>query len=450
MTPEVTRAIAQFVAETPGSAIPAEARAQAVHTVVDTYATAIAGSGQPVTGVVWDSLRNLAGPGRSHVVRDPDARVDPATAALVNGVAGHCLDYDAISFAVSGFIGSALTATLTALVDDEPDGYASSDVLTAYCLGWEGAAAIGRGVNPLHYAKGWHPTATLSGLASTLAGSRLLGLDAERTAMALGVAVSEASGVKTMIGNMTNAFHVGKAARNGVVAARLAAGGFTSHPAALEATQGFLNLFNGDDGHDSQAIVDTLGTRWDLTDPGPVFKIYPCCGLIHTGIEGVADLRKAHAFDLADVRAVRVLVHEYVPGVMHVDVPADGYGAKFSIPYCIASALRDGGVSLSTFAVVDPQLVELGRRVHVSAHPDLTGGDTFFEHEFTEVQIETSKDTFVRRRERLANAGSGGISSDALAAKIIDCVRYAGEHTAHREAAALLTGLDGSARWALW
>lgn len=448
--PEVTRAIAQFVAETPGDAIPAAARTQAVRTVVDTYATAIAGSGQPVTSVVWDSLRGWAGTGRSRVVADPRSRVDPPTAALVNGVAAHCLDYDAISFAVSGFIGSALTATLTALVDDELDGYASSDVLTAYCLGWEGAAAIARGVNPLHYAKGWHPTSTLSGLASALAGARLLGLDADRTAMALGIAVSEASGVKTMIGNMTNAFHVGKAARNGVVAARLAAGGFTSHPAALEATQGFLNLFNGEDGHDSAAITDTLGKRWDLTEPGPVFKIYPCCGLIHTGIEAVADLRRAHGFEVGEVRAVRVLVHAYVPGVMHVDIPADGYAAKFSVPYCIAGALRDGGVSLATFAGVDSELVDLGRRVEVSVHPDLEGGDTFFENEFTEVQVETAKDTFVRRRKRLANAGTGVISNDALAAKIIDCVRYGDERAPGRDPTELLTVLDGPARWALW
>jgi 2-methylcitrate dehydratase PrpD len=450
MTAEVTRAIAAFVAETPGDAIPAGARQQAARTVVDSYATAVAGSGQSVTEVVWESLRDWTGPGRCHVVRDPGASADPPTAALVNGVAAHCLDFDTISFAVSGFIGSALTAALTALADDSGDGYASSDVLTAYCLGWEGAAAVARGVNPLHYAKGWHPTATMSGLASALACSRLLGLDAERTAMALGVAVSEASGVKTMIGNMTNAFHVGKAARNGVVAARLAGGGFVSHPAALEATQGFLNLFNGEDGHDRDVIVDSLGSCWDLTDPGPVFKIYPCCGLIHTGIEAVADLRTQHALDVRDVRAVRVLVHAYVPDVMHVDVPMDGYGGKFSIPYCIAGALRDGGVTLSTFAGVDPELVAIGGRVQVSVHPDLTDGDTFFGEEFTEVHIETAADTLVLRRQRLANTGTGGISDDVLAAKVNDCFAYSGGHAGPRDTAGLLADLDTATRWSLW
>lgn len=451
MSAAVSRAIAEFVATAPANAIPPHVRTQALRTVADTYATAFAGRGEPVTSVVWDGLRPWAAPARSRTVLGSEARADPPTAALVNGVAAHALDFDSISFAVSGFIGSALTAALTALADDADDGYAGADVLTAYCVGWEAAAAIARGINPLHYAKGWHPTSTLSGLAAALACARLLGLTADQTAMALGIAVSEASGVKTMIGNMTNAYHVGKAARNGVVAARLAARGFAAHPAALEADQGFLNLFNGRGEYDIQAITGSLGSHWDLAEPGPIFKIYPCCGLVHTAIETVIALREEHGLDPADVRSARVLVHEYVPRVMHVDVPHDGYAAKFSIPYCVAAALRDGDVTLGSFFAVDPELVEIGRRVEVAVHPELVGGDTFLRHEFTELEIETATGTHRRRSQRLDNTGTGGIDDGALVAKLRDCLQQAGGEPARADAeAARLLSLDGDGRWELW
>ena len=208
--------------------------------------------------------------------------------------------------------------------------------------GGKGAAGLARGINPLHYSKGWHPTSTMSGFASTLAGCRLLGLDARATAMAIGIAVSEASGVKTMIGNMINAWHVGTGARNGVIAAQLASNGFSAHPAALEADQGFLNLFNGVGNYDIDAIVSSLGVTWDLLEPGPIFKVYPCCGLVHSALDAVLTLRAENGIDASEVRSVEVLVHEFVPRVMHIDVPQSGYAAKFSIPYCVATGLADG------------------------------------------------------------------------------------------------------------
>jgi hypothetical protein len=144
-------------------------------------------------------------------------------------------------------------------------------------------------------------------------------------------------------------------------------------------------------------------------------------------------------------------VHEYVPKVMHVDVPADGYAAKFSIPYCIAGALRDGGVRLATFADVDPELVELGRRVRVSVHPELRTGESFFGTEFTEVRIDTvDGSSYVERLNRMSNAGTGSIGDDVLAAKVIDCMSFGGRTPTGPSAARLARRLDGPGTWTLW
>jgi len=431
---EVTRELARFVAQTPPGALPSRARANAVWTIADTFATAAAGASDPASETLRAALLPWAEPRLASVVGS-DLRADPPSAALLNAAAAHALDYDSISFAVSGFVGSATIAALGALVESGVPA-TGREVVTAYCLGWEAAAAIARGVNPHHYAKGWHPTATLGRFAATLGCCRLLGLDAEATAMAIGLAVAESSGVKTMIGNMLNPYHVGTAARVGVVAARLAAEGFVANPEALEARQGFFNLYNGPGNYDAGRVLEGLGTRFDLVDPGPIVKVYPCCGLIHSGLDAVLDLRARHGISPAEVERVDVLVHEYVPGVMHVEVPETGYAAKFSIPYCIAAALRDGRCDLGTFATVDPGLVELGRKVRVLVHPELHGGDTFLAREFTEVRVTTPSGELSARVQRLANRGTGAnLDPEDVAAKFADCLAHA------------RLGLDATATW---
>lgn len=444
-----SKALAEFIVSTADDAVPELVRTNALATIVDAYGTALAGVREAGPRTTVDALLPLAGTGESRALGVPDRRVDPASAALFNASAAHALDYDAISFAVSGFVGSQALFALAALADEgEYDG---RQVVTAYCVGWEAAAALGRALNPEHYAKGWHPTATLGTFAAAAASSRLLGLTTDQTVAALAVATSEASGVKTMIGNMVNAWHVGKGARNGVNAALLARAGFTGHATPLEWDQGFLALFAGPSGARPDRLVQGLGEHWDLADPGPVFKVHACCGLIHSGLDAVVALRDEERLSVEDVLDVRVRVHEYVPRVMHVEQPSSGYAAKFSVPYCVAAALRDGRAGLSAFDRVDPELMEIGRRVHVEVHPDLVGGDSFFEKEFTEVEIRTSRGTVARHVPRLANRGTGSLDRSSLLEKFAECASRGVDGPA--DASAAVDGLLASEReerWSLW
>jgi 2-methylcitrate dehydratase PrpD len=443
----ITQALATFAVH--ASEIPTLVRKRATLAIADTYATVVAGRAEPAVQVLHDGLVPLAGTGRSRVVGTA-RKMDPATAALLNGAAAHALDYDVISFAVSGFIGSATICALTALVEDGHEA-TGEDVVTAYCVGWEAAAALARGINPLHYAKGWHPTATMGLMSATFASCRLLGLDVSATVSALAVAVADASGVKTMIGNMANPYHVGKGARNAVVAARLAAAGFRGHSDALGARQGFLNLFQGPDGYDVGAITGSLGTAWDLVEPGPVFKVYPCCGLIHSGLDAVLALRAEHGLTARDIESVQVLVHEYVPGVMDVRIPSTGYEAKFSIPYCIAAGIKDGQVGLGAFTSVDPTTVALSERVTYGVHPELQGGDTFFEKEFTEVTITTHDRELTRRVQRLQNRGTGSWADrEDLRKKLADCFAHGRVGELAEAEWKRIMAIDQSEPWQLW
>lgn len=448
-TAGVTRALAGFVAETPPHAIPAQVRERAIDTIADSYATAMAGVGEPTSVHIRAGLLDRAAPGRSVVLGAPSRLVDPASAAMFNATAAHALDYDSISFAVSGFVGSATLFALAALADERQ--YSGADVLTAYTLGWEASAALARALVPEHYALGWHPTATMAGFAAAFGACRLLGLDAERTVAAMSAVTSETSGIKIMIGNDLNAFHVGKAARNGLNAAFLAEAGFVGHPDPMEHVQGLLALYAGPSGASPERTVSKLGQQWDLLDPGPVFKIYACCGLVHSGLDAVIALCTEHDITPDEITGVEVLVHEYVPKVMQIAEPDTGYAAKFCIPYCIAAGLRDRRAGLASFDTVDPGLVELGRRVRVGVHLDLHGGATFFEKEFTDVRIDTGRGSFERRVQRLTNRGSGSLEHPVLLEKFEECVgRFDPRPSAPGEDFDRLLRMETTEGWTLW
>lgn len=451
----VSDAIAQFVTSVTTDEIPARARQQAVMVMLDNYALAFAGATERSTSVIREATRRWATDGPCWIAGSRE-RADACTAALVNGAAMHALDYDAMSYAVFGFTGSAITAALAVRADADRD-VSGTDVVTALCVGWEVGAALGRAVNPSHYAKGWHPTATLALFAATCALCRIRGFTTTQVKAALSVAVSEASGVKTMIGNMVNPYHVGKAARNAVVATELAVSGFVGHDDPLGAKYGFLNLFQGPGNYDATAITETLGRTYDLVSPGAAFKVYPCCGLIHSGLDAIYNLKAEHGIDPAEIAAVRLQVHEYVPEVMHIQEPVTGYAAKFSIPYCIALALRNERIGIDSFSKVDPSVVELGRRVTVEIHPDLRGGDTVWVREFINVEIQTgSGDRFSAKVRRLDNKGVGPDAPLAeMRHKFNDCLAAANRAglTVPEDAAQAwgrLLAADCDQRWSLW
>ena len=184
---------------------------------------------------------------------------------------------------------SSRSATISA-----PPGETS---IVAYVAGFEAETRIGRGVNQHHYEKGWHPTATLGIFGTVASAARMMGLDVDQTATALGLAVSLASGVKANFGTMTKPLHVGHSLRNGVLAAQLVQAGFSANDAAFEHHQGFLQVFNGEGLHDMERTFSEWGRPWDVLEPGPNLKQFPCCGSTHGAINAMLKLRTDHSID---------------------------------------------------------------------------------------------------------------------------------------------------------
>ena len=289
--------------------------------------------------------------------------------ALVDGVAMHALDFDDVHHRMGGHPTAPVLAAALPLA--EAEGASGADLFRAFLVGTEVVLAVADVVNPGHYEVGWHPTAVCGHLGAAAAAGVLLDLDEDGLRRALGLAVSQAGGTKANFGTMTKPYHVGRAGRAGVEAARLAADGFTAATDALERPfGGFFGLYEGDPPHDVADHLDRLGDPWGLLDPPVGLKPYPCCGSTHAPADCALALHEAAGgFAPGEVAAVEVVAHPR--RLPHTDAPdpRDGLAAKFSQQYVVARALADGELWLDAFdddAVVDPAIRPLVDAVAVA------------------------------------------------------------------------------------
>jgi len=441
-----TEQLARFASRASYDYIPQQVLAHARLAIIDAVATVFAGLQETAVVLVRDAALREGGAGRATVIGTGQT-ASATAAALANGTAAHALDYDSISLTVSGFVASPVLFALLALAEVEPRPVSGKRLLQAFVAGWETEAAIARGLGVHHYAKGWHSTATLGHFGAAAAAARLLDLDVDAMRSALGIAASEASGLRTMIGNMTNPFHVGKAARNGVFAAQLARAGFKAEPGIIEHSHGFATAFNGPERFDLALMTDGLGQRWDLVDPGLVIKMYPCCGLVHSAIDAALDLKSEAGIEPQAIARVVVAVHALVPPTMKFHTPSSGYEAKFSLEFCIATALLEGSVRLDHFSDArtrDAALRDLMQRIRMEVHPDLHDPSTFLEKEFSEVTIDLHDGRSLRRRvNRIENRGSRGrpATIETIRAKAADCIALSDRAQSAARALALLENL---------
>jgi 2-methylcitrate dehydratase PrpD len=292
-------------------------------------------------------------------------RAPAADAALANGTAAHALDYDDMCFVSLAHPSAPLVPA--GLAAAELAGGSGAALHDAYVVGFEIEARLGRIMNPRHYQRGWHCTSTLGSVGAAAVASRLLGLGAEATGHAIALAASAASGLKENFGTMVKPLHAGLAARNGVLAARLAGNGMTANPIALDGPQGFLRAMDSEREGPADEIAD-LGRRFEIVDTGITVKLYPSCAGTHPALDAILDLRARHGFGSSEVESVEVAVDGITPTVLIYDRPSSALEAKFSMPFCAAAAIIHGRVGIDTFAAAslrDAAMASLMERLTV-------------------------------------------------------------------------------------
>jgi 2-methylcitrate dehydratase PrpD len=360
--------LAGFVA---AAAPPAAARATAARAFVDTIGVTLAGVSEPAACSVRSVIeRQGDGPCR---VFGTGLRTSAVHAALANGTAAHALDYDDMCFVSLAHPSAPLVAAAFAAA--EITGASGRTVLDAFVVGFEIEARLGRAMNPRHYQRGWHCTSTLGTIGAAAAAARVLGLDRAAVGHALAIAASEASGLKENFGTMVKPLHAGLAARNGVLAARLAQAGMTASSAAIDGPQGFLAALDSEQ-RSLDGVAADLGARWEIVDTGITVKLYPSCAGTHPTLDALLDLRRSERFTAADVEAIDIGVDPIVPTILIYDRPSSGLEGKFSMPFCAAAAVVDGRVGLDTFdasRLCDPAILEMQSRITMRIDPALDG-----------------------------------------------------------------------------
>jgi 2-methylcitrate dehydratase PrpD len=369
-TGRTTTRVGDFAA---GALPPAAARGRAAVALLDTVGVALAGAREPASRIVQEVV--AAEGGDVCTVIGTGRRASATGAALATGTAAHALDYDDMCFVSLAHPSAPLVAAIISA--GEIAGASGRALLDAYVIGFEIEARLGRLMNPRHYQRGWHCTSTLGTIGAAAAASRLIGLDGTSAGHALGIAASEASGVKENFGTMVKPLHAGLAARNGVLAALLARGGMTASELALEGPQGFLAAMDSQHSaldREVDAAVGDLGTRWEILDTGITVKLYPSCAATHPSLDAVLDLQRQEAFTEGDVETIEIDVDSVTPGVLIYERPRTGLEAKFSMPFCTAAAVVYGHLGIDMFEadrLRDPRIGALMSRIAMHVDPTL-------------------------------------------------------------------------------
>jgi 2-methylcitrate dehydratase PrpD len=337
--------LAHWIADAPRN-WPGHAVDQAQRGIVDTVACMIAGSRDEAVQRVRNGLRQWGAHGTASRIGD-DGTIDAPWAALINGTAAHALDYDDVLDPAASHVSAVLVPSLLALAE-EIDA-SGADVIDAYIAGVEVEQCLAEALNMAHYARGWHTTLTFGAPAAAAACARLLRLNSGQTCHAVSIATSFAGGFKRQFGTNAKPFHAGLAAKNGIVAARMAAAGLTADSEVFEGARGFLDLMAGNEAAGFDGVLKRLAGQPAVLSPGVWLKRYPCCASTHRAVDGLLALCRTHGLAPADISRVDTLVSEpAVRNLMYVK-PADEMQARFSMPFCVAAACYDGDLRLQTF-----------------------------------------------------------------------------------------------------
>ena len=246
----------------------------------------------------------------------------------------------------------------------EHTGASGRALLDALVLGIDVSCRVGNAMYPDHYDRGWHITGSTGTLGAAAACARLLGLNTEQTAMALGIAASQPIGMREQFGTMTKPFHPGAAARAGLMSALLASQGFSASSKALEAPRGMMQTISTK--NDWNEISGELGQRFEIAFNS--YKPFACGIVIHPSIDACAQLR-TQGVKPEQIERIELKVHSLVLELTGKKEPADGLQAKFSVYHGCAAGLTFGRAAEDEFSdevVNRPDMVALRRKVVAS------------------------------------------------------------------------------------
>lgn len=353
--------------------VPSDVVDTAVDLVIDTLAASIGAASEEVVGLAARIADDSGNSTRLTDLTQTSAR----SAAFVNGVAAHVLDFDDW-LPVAGVHPSAplLPAVMALAQDRDAPGPAAVDtraLLTSYIAGFEAQARIGEALGSAHYAMGFHPTATVGIFGAATGAAHLIELDPSGLQLAWGLAATQSAGLRTVFGTMGKSLHVGRAAEAGLISAQLAAAGATAPDDAIFGPNGFAATHGVES--DAGPLTVPFSERWYLREV--LVKKYAACFGTHAAIDALLSLRGR--LDIDRVTEIELTVPELVRTVCAIPDPTTPLEGKFSLAFTAALALVRGTCRVDDFTVAslgDPTLKSIVERVRLRFDPSMRPQET--------------------------------------------------------------------------
>jgi len=327
----------------------------------------IGGRSHPSSWILMNLVQELGGKEQATVF-GTSHKTSILNAALVNGAMSHVLDFDDTHLPALMHPSAPVLPALFAL--GEYEGVSGEDFLLAFLMGFEAETRISRCMGASHYDVGWHSTATMGRFGAAAGAAKLAKLSKEQIAFALGLAGTQASGIRKVFGTMTKSFHPGKAAFDGLLSALLAQKGYTCSDNILEGPKGLGNILSPQ--FDVTKGVRDLGKKYMIMD----LTCKPCASCLYTPptIDAVVNQRCQHRLKADAVKKVSVNVAKFCFDAANIQNPRTGLEGKFSVAFCAAIALLEGQAGEDVFTdarVKDGVTAEMLNKISVEKKDDL-------------------------------------------------------------------------------
>ncbi len=370
----ITRRIAEFAAGISLESVPALAIKRTQMFVMDNVGIMLRArhDAKSTPALVRGAMALGLDGGNSVAVGDRRGFTPPG-AALINGTLAHSLDFDDTHAASS--LHPSAPIVPAALAAAEMAGADGEELIPAIIAGYEIQIRLSLALDPSdHYDRGFHPTVTCGVFGAAAAAGRIFCLDADQMALAFGIALSQTAGSMQFLvdGAWMKRYHVGHAAMCGLMAATMAREGFRGAVDAFEGKHGFLHGYAPNP--DPEKAIAGLGEDWETL--AIAIKPYPSCRYSHAALDALIDLRTANDIQPDEINSVRIGLPETgwkIIGDPEEDKhhPKSTVDGQFSMPFCAAVALREGGLAWDDYAkhINDDKTHDLCKRVDTAIDP---------------------------------------------------------------------------------
>ncbi|MCY3663348.1 MAG: MmgE/PrpD family protein [bacterium] len=418
--PTVTGCLADFVTAHRKASLPESVQRMARRLLLNAVAASLAGAGHPAVGRLGAWATDAAPGGDARLLWSGD-RTTGDRAALVNGALLEVLDFNETH--IEAFVHPTAPVWPAVQATAEMSGASLATGLTALALGVEVELAVATMLMPAHYERGFNPAVAAGAVGAAAGCAAVLGLDAEQTADALGLAALGGAGPLEVLGTDVHSYRIGDAARSGFVAADLARRGFAAPLTAIDGEHGLLATVAASDPTHVASTLDSLGAEWRIS--GPIaFKRYPTETISQAPLDCTLELLDRTTPE----RRLQIasMTFEVAPLVAEVNrsrrqrfpVPTDDQQARFDGSFCVAAAWHRGCFTareMESAARADGSILATRESVTFVADPGRGMESASLEVEFSDGSREaTSIDAF---RGSVANP----LSDADLLGKLAGC-----------------------------